>query len=137
MWNDFQFCNLLNCVWFAENIYWVLPSMCVFVLRATFSKKCVWLICNVYGGLQQIKTVIKIVCKPTISINLKNQTGALDRSRNLSTAWMTQKNKSGNILKHLTAQKFNSQLLEPHFLNKFNYCPLSRSPQDGLARYHS
>ena len=45
--------------------------MCVFVLRATFSKKCVWLICNEYGGLQQIKTVIKIVCKPTISINLK------------------------------------------------------------------
>ena len=50
-------------------------------------KKCVWLICIEYGGLQQIKTVIKIVCKPTISINLKNQTGVVDSlSRNLSNA---------------------------------------------------
>ena len=81
----------------------------------------VWLICIEYGGLQQIKTVIKIVCKPTISINLKNQTGVVDSlSRNLSNAWMTQKNKSGNIRKHLTAQQFNSQLLEPHFLHKFD-----------------
>ena len=124
--NDFQFCNLLNCAWFLFDLQWICIRYyhpCVSVLtKGHILKKCVWLICSEYGGLQQIKTVIKIVCKPTISINLKNQTGAVDRPRNLSNVWMKQ-NKRGNILKHLTAGS-----LTPNYSNPIFFISLINAP---------